>query len=148
MDLPNSKFNELICKITYDLNKRKEVAQDIENDLASDFINREEARYEASLRFLELAKRVLMDLKNLQKPIEDRGSSFQNQPEMLHLAREWFEKAKDYYKCKSDFYFFLKKVHKEKSEQLKEELSEAERQFEQFQSDNIQGGDFQDETYE
>ncbi len=147
MDLPNSKFNELICKITYDLNKRKEVAQDIENDLASDFIDREEARYEASLRFLELAKMVLMDLKNLQQSFGESGSTFKNQSEMLHLAREWFKKAKDYYKCRSDFYFFLKKAHKEKSEQLKEELSETERQLEQFQSDNIQGGDFQDEMY-
>ncbi len=147
MDLPKPKFNELIGKIAYDLNRRKEVAQDIENDLASDSIDREEARYEASLRFLELAKMVLLDLKNLQQSIDNRGSTMQNQPEMLHLAREWFKKAKDYYKCKSDFYFFLKKTHKEKSQHLKEELSDLEKQFEQFRSDNIQEGDFQDEMY-
>lgn len=147
MNIPNSKFKELIGKITYDLNKRKQVAQDIENALASDSIDREEARYEASLRFLELANAVLLDLKNLPQSIEERRGTFQNQPEMLQLAREWFKKAKDYYKCKSDFYFFLKKAHKEKSEQLKEELSKLERQFEQFRSDNIQGGDFQDEMY-
>jgi len=136
MHLCNSKLAELTTNIADDIKEKEEsykkLERDIIDDLGNDSIDKEEARNEASLRLLDIAQSALLSSKKLGKSIENEEDFTQDELKIINLVREWYEKTKDYYKCKSDFYFYMVGEEKEKSNHIKKELTEIKREISQL----------------
>jgi neutral trehalase len=151
MCFTHSRFNGLLERIRHELKKSKneyeKIEQSINNDLADDFIDQEEARYEASLRFLDLSQKVLCDLQQTEEIINQQQDMGLSPVEILNTAREWYGLAKDYYKCVSDYYFYFKEEFRQESCYLKREMENVEKEIEALALGNSRGGDIRNEMY-
>jgi len=132
MFLSNEEFLNFIEEYNFNINKKTKDYIKSENEInknqAANKID-EEARYEASLMFLNLSSEILNDFCMINKFLKD-GKLFSNiQRQILAQIKEWTEKNIKVYKYYSDYLFFMKPKYKEKSNELKKEVVQIQIEF-------------------
>lgn len=145
MGLANDNFKRVIEDARGDINKKKEVEEIIEKKISHSSEKPNKDRYQASLNYLDLTGEVNANLKDFNRLVTGQKGFLPGQLKICNLVRDWFKTAKDYYKCRSDFYFYLTQEQQKRAMLLKKKLLDIEKKLEQQMYYQEQDGDLKNE---